>query len=195
MTAKLIVLRRHPEQPEVPDEALVEAMAHGDRDALGTLYDRHHALVWRFVARTLGPRGPEAADVVQSTFLEAWKSAPRFAGRSSARSWLLGIANNLVRRHIRDGTRRRAALTLLAAESTGPAVTDGNLDTRLMLERMQEALQSLSPPLRTAFVLCDLEEIRGVEAAKILGVRPGTLWRRLHDARKRLRRALEGESP
>ena len=194
MTAKLIVMRR-PAALERDDDTLVAAMATGDRDALAGLYDRHQAVVWRFIARSLGPRGPEPDDLVQSTFLEAWRSAGRFKGRSSVRTWLLGIAHNLVRRHFRDGTRRRAALTVLAAEADDRPVVTGGFDDRLMLRRVQEALQQLSPPLRTAFVLCDLEQLSGVEAARVLGVRPGTLWRRLHDARKRLRRAVEGDTP
>ena len=191
MPAKLMVLRPPVPAETVSDVALVEAIAGGSRDALGQLYDRHHRTVWRFTARLLGPQGPETDDVVQSTFLQVWRSAPRFEGRSQVRSWLLGIAHNLVRRHLRDRTRRRAAMTALASAPPPPA---GDPDRRLMLERVQAALQTLSPELRAAFVLCEFEQVRGVDAARILGVRPGTLWRRLHDARKRLRQALEGGS-
>lgn len=183
------------EAPAPLDRDLIQAAANGDSTALGTLYDRHHLTVWRFIARSLSTSGPETDDLVQSTFLEAWRSAPRFAGRSTVRTWLLGIAHNLVRRHIRDKTRRRAALTVLATEPRLESRSERQLDHGLMLSRLQAALQELSPEHRAAFVLCDLEQTRGIEAARILGVRPGTLWRRLHEARKTLRQALDGESP
>ena len=70
-----------------------------------------------------------------------------------------------------------------------------------MMERLSAALDALPHDLRVAFVLCDVEEVPGVEAARALGVRQGTMWRRLHDARKRLRDMLggrpshEGSSP
>ena len=60
---------------------------------------------------------------------------------------------------------------------------------------LQRALAELPRGLREAFVMCDLEEVPGVEAAAVLGVREGTLWWRLSEARKTLRAALEGMSP
>ena len=61
------------------------------------------------------------------------------------------------------------------------------------LDRLASALETLPHDLRTAYVLCDLEEVPGIEAARILDVRPGTLWRRLHDARRALRASIEGD--
>ena len=194
MTARLIPFRPPADAPAATDLELLRAMSAGDRSALGVLYDRHHAVVWRFIARSLGA-GNEPDDLVQSTFLEAWRSAPRFEGRSAVRSWLLGIAHNLVRRHLRDKTRRRAALTVLATEPRIDRVSETKLDTGLLLARLQDALKNLSPEHRAVFVLCDLEQTGGTEAARILGLRPGTLWRRLHEARKTLRKALDGGEP
>jgi RNA polymerase sigma factor (sigma-70 family) len=192
MTAKLIPLR----PPEggaaaVRDEALVAACAAGDQAALGLLYDRHQAIVWRFAARLSGPR--DADDVVQSTFLEAWRSAPRFQARSGVRTWLLGIAHNLLRRQRRDHVRQRAAFAVLEAAEPPPRSPEGAWQDRLLVERVEVALMALTPEQRAAFVLCDLEGLKGVEAARVLDVRPGTLWRRLFDARRALRRALEGD--
>jgi DNA-directed RNA polymerase specialized sigma24 family protein len=59
------------------------------------------------------------------------------------------------------------------------------------LRRIERVLEALPHDLRVAFVLCDLEGISGVDAARTLGVRPGTVWRRLHEARKELRARLE----
>lgn len=194
MTGRLIPLRRQmPSAEQVSDAALVAVCAAGDQAALAVLYDRHHAQVWRFLGRLLGPGCADIDDMVQSTFVEVWRSAPRFEARSQVRSWILGISHNLARRHMRDGTRKRAAMSALKDVSAQSFEPESAWQDRLLLERLEAALQQLSPPLRAVFVLCDLEELKGVEAARVLGVRQGTVWRRLHDARKHLRRALQGE--
>lgn len=195
MNAKVIALSdREPQRDTPSDEVLVAACAAQDQDALGRLYDRHQAVLWRFLSRLLHPGAPELDDLVQATFLEVWRSAPRFKGRSTVRTWILGIGHNLTRKHMRDRSRRRAALARWAEVADAPVTPEDRWQDRMLVERMQAALPTLSPELRAAFVLCDVEGVRGVDAAEILGVRPGTVWRRLHDARKRLRRALEGGS-
>lgn len=196
MSAQIIDLSR-PDDPEPAaaptDEELIGACAAGDPDALGALYDRHLSVLTRFLNRTLSPGAPEIEDIVQATFLEAWRGAPRFDGRSAVRTWILAIGHNLARKHMRDRGRRRAALDRWATIADATVTPEGRWQDQLVLERMQVALQTLPPKLRVAFVLCDLEGMKGVDAAKVVGVRPGTLWRRLHDARKRLREALGGD--
>jgi len=60
------------------------------------------------------------------------------------------------------------------------------------VQLLAAALDRLPHDLRTVYVLCDLEDLPGVEAARVLGLRDGTLWRRLHEARRALREAIEG---
>ena len=60
-----------------------------------------------------------------------------------------------------------------------------------LIARLEDQLGRLPEDLRVAFVMCDVEGVAGVEAARVLGLREGTLWRRLHFARKALRAALE----
>jgi RNA polymerase sigma-70 factor (ECF subfamily) len=180
---------------EPSDEALVDACAAGDAAALGKLFDRHHETVYRFLTRLAGTDAASREDLVQNTFLEARCAAPRFAGRSSVKAWLLGIAANLVRHDVR-GEIRRKRLMLTYAEVPRPPGTSPHeaAERRELVERLSVALRELPHDLRVAFVLCDLEEVRGTEAARALGVREGTLGRRLHDARRALRLALEGRS-
>jgi RNA polymerase sigma-70 factor (ECF subfamily) len=59
------------------------------------------------------------------------------------------------------------------------------------VHRLAAALEDLPHDLRTAYVLCDLEDVPGVDAARVLGIRAGTLWRRLHEARRALRDAID----
>jgi len=195
MTAKLLLL--HPVEgvpEEMSDEALVAACGAGDAAALGALFDRHHAVVYRFLSRLAGTDAASLDDLVQTTFLELRRGARRFAGRASVKVWILGIAANIVRHDVRSETRRKSLLLACAAlPRSGPAAPDVATERQELVERLFAALRSLSHDLRVAFVMCDLEEIPCAEAARTLGIREGTLWRRRHDARKALRAALEGK--
>jgi RNA polymerase sigma-70 factor (ECF subfamily) len=180
---------------ELSDEALVAACATGDSAALAALFDRHHAMVFRFVSRIASAAASDVEDLAQSTFLELWRSSARFRQTGSAKSWMLGIAANLVKHYVRGEVRRRSALADLAGQ---PERARGGRPDELaaqseLIARLAAALDALPHDLRVAFVLCDVEEVPGVEAARALGIRQGTMWRRLHDARKRLRTMMGGE--
>jgi RNA polymerase sigma-70 factor (ECF subfamily) len=177
------------------EEALVAACAVGDSAALAALFDRLHPQLFRFVSRLIGSNGADVDDLVQATFLQVWRCAPSFRGHSAARTWILGVAANVGRRYVRSEGRRAHAAARLAV-NPGLRVADASetAERRELLARMAGALERIPHDLKEAFLLCEVEELSGVEAARALGVRPGTLWRRLHEARKRLRAALEEES-
>ena len=192
MKGKLLQLHRNRGTPEeLSDEALLAACAVGEAAALGALFDRHRRTVQRFVARLVNDDG-DVEDVVQQTFLEVHRSARRFAGRSTAKTWMLGIAANIVRHHVRGALRRRAATERFGAELRPLAGHfDVELEQRDLIARITIALQALPHEQRVVFVMCDLEQVSGREAALALGVREGTLWWRLAEARRTLREALE----
>ena len=191
---QVVPLRRVEERrtalSDISDESLLVACGIGDSAALGALFDRHHDAVHRLLSRLLRSEPDEIDDLVQLTFLEVWRSAKRYSGRGVVRSYLLGIAANVVRHHVRGAARRRAAL----ADAPPPA-SSGTPDAAAMraqqVQRLALALERLPLDLRAAYVLCDLEDVPGVEAARVLGIRAGTLWRRLHEARRALREAIE----
>ena len=193
MTGKLIALRRSAGSApaEMSDEALLAACAVGEIAALGGLFDRHRTYVRRFIGQLAGSDERDLDDLVQSTFLELYRSASRFRGEAAVRSWILGIANNVVRTHARGAIRRRTAMSTLASipQTLVPAV-DGPLLVAEQMARLRVAMSELTHDRRVAFVMCDVEEVPGVEAARILGIRTGTLGRRLHEARQALRAAL-----
>jgi RNA polymerase sigma factor (sigma-70 family) len=194
---ELIPLRRlDGDADEMSDGALIAACAVDERAALGALFDRHHRVVFGFLARIVpGAASGDIEDLVQSTFIEVWRSARRFRGRAAARSWILGIAANLARHYQRGEARRRVALEKMAdCEPKQPSRPDDEAARRELVGRLGDALAELPHELRVAFVMCDLEGVAGVEAARLIGVRKGTMWRRLHEARKALRGALEGRS-
>jgi RNA polymerase sigma factor (sigma-70 family) len=178
---------------EMSDEALLAACATGDQAALAALFDRHHTAVLRFVARAYGVDGAAADDVLQVVFLEIYAHAGRFESRSAPLSWMFGIAANIARKHLRSRSRRAKLVVRYGAEvsgESGPAPPDRGLERRQKVARLEKAVSELPEGLREAFILCDAEGVSGVEAARILGLKEGTLYRRLHDARRRLRAAL-----
>jgi RNA polymerase sigma-70 factor, ECF subfamily len=198
--APIVPLRRLDERrvaiSDISDEALLAACAVGDSAALGALFDRHHEAVYRLVSRLLRSEPAEIDDLVQTTFLEVWKAARRYTARGTVKSFVFGIAANTVRHHVRSAQRRRAAIADCPRPSPPPSSQHAPDDALLrsqQVSRLAAALDALPHDLRAAYVLCDLEDVPGVEAAQLLGIRAGTLWRRLHEARRSLRAAIEGE--
>jgi RNA polymerase sigma-70 factor (ECF subfamily) len=186
---ELVQLRPEARVEEMTDGGLVAACAAGDRTARALLFERHVDAIHRFVGRMRATDADALDDIVQGTFVRAFQSAGRFRG-ASARSWLYGIAANVVREHARKEIRRKRALSLVAEEPQHSA-SAGNA---LLLAKLPDAIASLSHDQRVVFVLVDLEGERGSDAAAALGIPEGTLWRRLHEARTTLRRALGGDS-
>src|SRR5918994_4731937 len=80
-----------PTAAQQSDRDLVERVAKGDRAAVRLLFMRHHARVYRFAARQTGSE-TMADDIANEVFLELWRQAPAFEGRSEVSTWLLGIA-------------------------------------------------------------------------------------------------------
>jgi RNA polymerase sigma factor (sigma-70 family) len=193
---QVVPLRRLDERrvaiSEISDEALLAACGVGDSAALGALFDRHHLAVHRLVSRLLRSEAHEIDDLVQTTFMEAWRSAKKYSGGGAVKSWLYGIAANLVRHYVRGSKRRRDAYARVPEPTESPTGPQDAAMRAQQLDRLAVALEKLPHDLRTAYVLCDLEDVPGIEAARILDVRPGTLWRRLHDARRALRAAIDG---
>ena len=195
---QVVPLRRMHERrvalSDISDEALLAACGVGEDAALGALFDRHHVAIFRLISRLLRCEPAQIDDLVQSTFIEAWRSAPKYRGGGAVKSWLFGIAANLVRHYVRGERRRRDAFAAMPEPlaSHGPDISAMRAQ---QMDRLAAALERLPHDLRAAYVMCDLEDVSGVDAAAALGVRPGTLWRRLHDARRALREAIDGGKP
>jgi RNA polymerase sigma-70 factor, ECF subfamily len=176
------------------DHALLAACASGERDALAELFDRHGDAVHRFLERFTGLASADLDELVNATFLEVHRSARRFRGRAAVKTWIFAVAANVARHCLRSESRRRALLTELErTPPAAPVAPDRTAERRDLLRKLGQALELLPPHLRVVYLMCDVEEIPGVEVARTLGLRDGTLWRRLHDARRALRAALERE--
>jgi RNA polymerase sigma-70 factor (ECF subfamily) len=188
-TGQLVQLRPLARIEDLSDEGLAAACATGDRAAQGLLFERHVDAVHGFIARMRGADSALVDDLVQATFMAAFHSAKNFKG-PKLRSWLYGIAANIVRSHIRKEVARRRAVTSLGDQPAEADVRPADVD----VVKLRAAITTLSPKFREVLVLVDLEGERGTDVAVALGVPEGTVWRRLSEARKRLRAALGDES-
>lgn len=173
------------------EQQLASDVARGDVAALGRLYDEYHANVRAFALRLVGE--PAAAeDLVHDVFLATPRVIGRFRGEGSLRSFLLGIAANHARHHVRAASRRRAASQRLAARGQDGEVATPEHETRRseLARALQLALDALSHDHRVTFVLCELEERSAVEVAGIMGIPEATVRTRLFHAKKKLQAAL-----
>lgn len=175
------------------ERRLLDALARGDVSALGELYDAHHDAVRAFAVRFLGDASV-AEDLVHDVFLALPSAAARYRGESSLRTFLVAMAANLSRNHVRAAVRRRAVAARAAAEPVdAPARPDEASERAELAARLQRALDQLSLEHRVAFVLCEVEERPGPEVAGMLGIPEATVRTRLFHAKRRLRELLGGE--
>ena len=165
------------------DLALMARVARGDDAAVREMLGLHLAALSRFAyAAMAGADG--ADDAVQASLIRAVRSASRYDGRASLRTWLLAIAW----REIQRVRRRKAWLPLFdrAEPSRGIAAVDG-------ADWVRSALAALPPDLRAAFALVHVEGLSIAEAAETLSLPEGTVKSRVHAAKARLRLLLEAD--
>lgn len=176
------------------DRELLLRSASGDRGAFGEFVARHEAALLRF-ARALAHDDAEAEDVLQQTFVSAWRAAATLAG-DDARAWLLAIARReaarLGRRRGAHAERERSLEELGEEAGFGdagatPEACSARLEEEGLLER---ALLSLSPRDREILVLRELEGLSGPQAAELLGLSRAAEKARLHRARLALAAGL-----
>lgn len=183
---------------EDPDRELVQRWKDGDDSAFEVLVKRHQDRVYRLLLRMMGSPD-EAEDVAQETFLNLHRHGRRFRGEARFSTFVYRVAANAALNRRRSLGRRRARLEKLshrqAAGDDLPVTPRNPEDATSGAElsvHVREALDKLSPSLRTPVVLYDLEGLAYGEIAKILGVAEGTVKSRIHRARKALREELRG---
>jgi RNA polymerase sigma-70 factor (ECF subfamily) len=194
VSGKVFMLRPGPAAvADLTDDALLAECARGSGAALAELFDRYHVAVRGFLSRTPGADARDLDDLVQITFETVPGAARRFDGRAAVHTGMCGVAYNVVRHHIRGEVRRRRIVAAAAAERRADVV-DASAEAlaRERAGRLRAAILELPPKLRETFVYVYLEGIQGREVAELLGIPEGTVWKRLHQARARLRTKLEG---
>jgi RNA polymerase sigma-70 factor (ECF subfamily) len=181
-----------PTDANVSDAELWDRLRDGDVEALGVLFDRHAQAVHTFAFRRTASWAV-AEDVVQSTFVKAWKrfssSDPGPLTTGSARGWLLVVAGNECRTTFRAAYRLRAAIDRLPRPEPGPDHADdvaGRLDDERRMKAVRRAVRRLPRHERDTLELVAWSGLSIADAAIALGVPEGTVKGRLHRARKRL---------
>jgi len=140
----------------------------------------------------------EVEDIVQATFVVVLRGRSTFDARSLVSTWLLGIACNIVRHHVRSKMRRRrfeTCLSLLMSHKQEESNVAERAHARRTLALAHSALSRLDIDKQLAFVMCELEGLSARQAAQSLGVTEAIVWKRVSDARKALREALPRETP
>ena len=157
---------------------------------LQALYAAHAAPIHAFAFRATGD-AQAAEEIVQDTFVRAWRSLDRFdPQRADLRSWLFAIARNLTIDHHRR-TAARPSTPTAQDQLERQAGGWSDIDRAMEVWQVAEALAQLSPAHRAAIVEIHLRGASVAETAEQLGVPPGTVKSRVYYGLKALRLALE----
>ncbi len=199
-------LERTPEQ-EAAQEAvarLVRQCMAGDSQAWQHLVVSQHRRIYAICYRFTGS-GADAEDLTQDVFLKLYKNLSSFdTQKGSFQTWITTLARNLLVDHFRRTRLDRASDSLDASfdgEEDGPTMGDRLADNRPSQEqhvaglelkaRIQGALKQLSPELREAVILRDLEDMDYKEIAQVLRIPEGTVKSRISRGRGELARLLQ----
>ena len=181
-----------PASQTTTDEFLMRGIARGDKRAMQVLFARHNVRVYRFIVRLVGDAAM-AEDLVSEVFLDVWRKASQFEGRSQVSTWLLAIA-------------RFKALSQLRSRSVdhlddeaAHAIEDPSDSPEAVLEKkdrgslLRKCLMQLSQAHREVVDLVYYHEKSMEEAAVVLQIPEATVRTRMFYARKRLAELLKGE--
>jgi RNA polymerase sigma-70 factor (ECF subfamily) len=167
------------------DGDLMEAYGAGDQRAFDEIFRRYGARVLRRMRRSVGEA--EALDLTQQTFLQMHRSRRDFRPGAALRPWLMTIAQNVLRDHLRRVGRRLDAAPLLEEPAVGRAIDDGE-ETREILE---DSLQQLPVGQRLVVRRFWFDHRSHADIARELGISRGAVKLRAHRAYAALRRILE----
>ena len=182
-----------------PDRLLVERIQRGDKAACAECIEQHSPGVYRMALRLTG-NVADAEDVVQETFLSAFKAIDKFEGRSSLATWLYRITHNAALMRLRRKQPDQVSVDDEEVFGEGMEVPSQLHDWCCLPERdfetsearveMEQAIRTLPEKLRVVFVMRELEGLSTEETAQVLGVSIAVVKTRLHRARLQLRERL-----
>jgi RNA polymerase sigma-70 factor, ECF subfamily len=184
------IRRAGPNARAAHDVALLSRIASGDKTAMHVLFSNHHVPVYRFVLRRLQNK-VLAEDVTSDVFLEVWRQAGRFEGRSTVLTWMLAIA-----RHKAFSARPRFDHvqfdnSMVEANGDGADAPDAILQTQDRSNMLRKCLTNLSVEHREIIDLVYYQEQSVESVATILGIPRNTAKTRVFYARRRLAEELK----
>ena len=172
------------------DEMLLEKIAAGDRTAMHTLYARHNVRVYRFVLRMLRDSAA-TEDLVSQVFLDVWRSASQFEGRSQVSTWLLSIARFKALTALRQRKYEdidQDDVMQIADQADTP---EASLDRSRTSAILRACVAKLSPAHREIVSLVYYHEKSVEEVAQLIGIPAATVKTRMFYARKQLAELLK----
>lgn len=171
--------------------------------------EQYGTFMLRYAFRHVGD-WHKAQDLVQETWLAAWQVRDRFAGRSTERTWLIGILRHKILSHFRVASREQPLSEMENDQlhetgklnsHTWPAPRPmlwmdpaSQLERKQLLTRLDQCLCKLTDRMKAVFAFCDLDELPHRDVARRLGVTDGHLYVLLHRARKRIKQCLTGHN-
>jgi RNA polymerase sigma-70 factor (ECF subfamily) len=167
------------------DEVLIGRIANGDRLAMQVLFARHHVRVYRFVLRLMRNEA-KAEDLISEVFLDIWRQAGKFEGRSAASTWMLSIARFKALSALRKRTEEELddeTAGALEDQADDPEVSLAKKDKAIVL---RQCLGKLSAEHREVVDLVYYHEKSVEEVAGIVGIPEATVKTRMFYARKKL---------
>ena len=184
-TGRFYTITGREQASDTSDVALLRSISAGDKHAMQTLFACHNVRVFRFLLRFVADRSA-AEDLVSEVFLDVWRQAGRFKGRSQVTTWLLAIArykalSTLQRRSIEELGEDVAAA--IEDPQDNPEVMNQNRQTS---EILLNCLTQLSPAHREVIDLVYYHEKSIDQVAEITGIPPNTVKTRMFYARKRI---------
>ncbi len=185
---------------DIDERALVERLQAGDKSACAQCVELHSPGVYRLALRLLNDEA-EAEDVVQETFLNAFRAIGSFQWRAGLNTWLYRIAYNAALMRLR---RKPLNVTVELPSDDGETLAtprelfdwcclpERDLESAEARAELEHAIRALPEKLRAVFVLRELEDLSTEQAAEALGISPENVKTRLHRARLWLRERLAG---
>ncbi|WP_323037882.1 RNA polymerase sigma factor [Pararhodobacter sp.] len=169
---------------------LLKQIGEGDKQALAALYRAYERPVYKFIVSRLNDPH-EAADILHDVFMDIWRVAGSFEGRSQVKTWIFGIAY----RKVIDVHRKRARVTVtdeIPESDTYQEAADTRYAHQQEAEHLRYCVGTLSDEHRLAISLAFYEDMTCAEISEIAGVPEGTIKSRLHHAKKLLLHCLSG---
>jgi len=175
----------------MPVEPDLERLRARDPSAWEDLVAAHHKPLTQLVCRSLGGWHEDVRDIVQDSFLKAYRGIGEFRGESSVRAWLFRIALNTCHDHHWSGWRQRVVLYDALPEMAGDDLAES------VAERvgLRSALDALPEEERVCVEMRFLQGLSGKEIAKAVGRKESAVWWQIHSALKRMRAALGDGEP
>ncbi|MCK9284236.1 MAG: RNA polymerase sigma factor RpoE [Rhodocyclaceae bacterium] len=181
------------------DQALVERVQAGDKQAFGLLVEKYQRRLLRLVSRLV--RDPaEAEDVAQEAFIKAYRALPNFRGESAFYTWLYRIGINTAKNWLASSGRRMATSTEVDSEDAenyedGEWLRETDTPERLLMSKqlaatVNKAMDGLPEDLRTALALREIEGLSYEEIGQVMDCPIGTVRSRIFRAREAIARIL-----